>query len=119
MNLVGVSSLVIIAVVAALGVAVGVIRVGVGGGGECSDDEFEDITLTASASVQQDDTISREGPSIGKNGKNTHGKDISWILLKEISNPPEFYSSDLAKKIGTSKRRSDGRRSGGRLLAMT
>ena len=98
LNLVGISALVIIAVVAALGVAVSVIRAV--GGGECSDDdEFEDITLTASASVQQDDTISREGPSIGKNGKNIRGKDISWILLKEFSNAPEFYSSDLAKKI--------------------
>ena len=98
LNLVGVFSLVVIAVIAALGVAVSVVvRAGAGVSGESSDDEFEDITL--SASLQQVDTISREGASLGKNGKNTRGKDISWILLEEFSDAPEFNSSDLAKKI--------------------
>ena len=98
-NLVGASLLVIVAIVAAVSVAVGVVvRAGAGGvGEEYSDDDFEDITLTASG--QQDDPISREGPILGINGKITRGKDMSWILVKEFDDAPQFYSSDLAKKI--------------------
>ena len=99
-NLVGVTFLVIVAVVAAISVAVGVvIRAGAGGGGgEYSDDEFEDITLTT-ASVRHYNSISREGPTIGINGKATCGKDISWVLVEEFDNAPKFYSSELATKI--------------------
>ena len=96
-NLAGLTFLVIVAVVAAISVAVGVaIRAGAGGGeGEFSDDEFEDIALTT-ASVSNYNSISREGPNLGRNGKTTRGKDVSWIIVKEFDNAPQFFSSDLA-----------------------
>ena len=60
-NLVGASLLMIAAVIAAISIAVVmVVRAGARGGGEYSDDEFEDFTLTASG--RSDDPISREGP---------------------------------------------------------
>ena len=96
-NLVTVAIVLLVAGIAVLGVAMGVVR-GVGSttSFDNSDDEFEDVTINTVSSA----SILGEGQlNSVVNGKVTRGKDISWIVLREFETASAFLDSDIAKKI--------------------
>ena len=100
-DLFSVSMLVTIAALAVLGVAVavGVIhRSALASANVGSDDEFEDPANVATTIADHEDQING-GRSEDVNRKVTRGKDVSWIILQEFENAPDFFSSDLARKI--------------------
>ena len=96
-NLVTVAIVLLVAGIAVLGVAMGVVR-GVGSttSFDNSDDEFEDVTINTVSSA----SILGEGQlNSVVNGKVTRGKDISWIVLREFETASAFLDSDIAEKI--------------------
>ena len=96
-----VSMLVTIAALAVLGVAVavGVVhRSALASENVGSDDDFEDPANVATIIADHENQINGGGTEdIAR--KTTRGKDVSWTILQEFENAPEFFSSDLAKKI--------------------
>ena len=95
--LVNVAIMLLVAGLAVFGVAVGVVqRVGSATTDHNSDDEFEDITITA---VSSPSIHGEERQTNIVNGKVTRGKDISWIGLKEFETASAFLESDIAQKI--------------------
>ena len=106
LNLVSVSVLVGIAALAVLGVAVagGVVHRSASAPGDVadvagsSDDEFEDPANVATSIADHED-LSNGGITQDVNRKTTRGKDVSWIILQEFDNAPDFFSSNLATKI--------------------
>ena len=63
-----------------------------------SDDDFEDPANVATTIADHENQINGGGTEdIAR--KTTRGKDVSWTILQEFENAPEFFSSDLARKI--------------------
>ena len=101
LNLVPVSLLVGIAALAVLGVAVtvGVVhRSASGDVAGSSDDEFEDPANVVTSIADHED-LSNGRITLDINRKTTRGKDVSWIILQEFDNAPDFFNSNLATKI--------------------
>ena len=95
--LVTVAIMLLVAGLAVFGVAMGVVqRVRTSTSVDNSDDEFEDITITA---VSSPSIHGEERQTNIVNGKVTRGKDISWIGLKEFETASAFLESDFAQKI--------------------
>ena len=63
-----------------------------------SDDDFEDPANVATIIADHENQINGGGTEdIAR--KTTRGKDVSWTILQEFENAPDFFSSDLAKMI--------------------
>ena len=63
------------------------------------DSDFVDVTTHEQLENANEEEITSVGGKVKKNGKYVRGRDIVWVEVKVFPTAPEFYASDLAKKI--------------------
>ena len=63
------------------------------------DSDFVDVTTANEKSDDSENEDTNTRGKVMKNGKFVRGSDIAWVEIDVFPTAPEFFASDLAKKI--------------------